>query len=115
MPSQSCHSSQKYSDASANYTYMQIFYFGRKTYPGSAFISFTPEFQKQKDIKLNEQVNDLSNLGFNEIIKVQEERDQKMRGMLIKTLNTVTVEGWEIVQMSSYGDGGLVYLLRRVK
>ncbi|GAB2474041.1 hypothetical protein GCM10011375_24970 [Hymenobacter qilianensis] len=49
------------------------------------------------------------------MIKKQEERGQKMRAQLMVSLNEAASEGWEVVQMSSYGDGGLVYLLRRAK
>ena len=60
-------------------------------------------------------MNSLNDLNFNDLLKGQDERSQKMRDVLMKTLNSVMEEGWEVVQMSSYGDGGLVYLLRQAK
>ena len=137
---------------------MQIFYYGPKTTPGFAFMSFTPSFHNQTDVRLDEpglynsmfgpvlpegtqtataEVFDIDDQtaknkdpkykaamkvrqekdkqNYEKGIKSLEERGQKMRDTLMKTLNTATTEGWEIVQMSSYGDSGLVYLLRRAK
>ncbi|QIL77299.1 hypothetical protein [Hymenobacter sp. HDW8] len=141
------------------YTYMQVFYYGPKTSPGFAFMSFTPAFHNQTEVRLDEPsiaeamfspllgepqkaevvevTTDIDDLEakykdpkyraamkkrqdkekqeFEKQIKALEGRGQKMRDTLIKTLNAATTEGWEVVQMSSYGDSGLTYLLRRAK
>ena len=131
---------------------MQIFYYGPATSPGFSFMSFTPAFHNQTEVRLNEQrlaefiegsysgiaITSNSNDSepnfddpkyksaakarqerekqeFDKQVKVMEERSQKMRDSLMKALNDATAEGWEVVQMSSYTNSGLTYLLRRAK
>ncbi|WP_133273760.1 hypothetical protein [Hymenobacter radiodurans] len=112
--SQACQSNAAPASAAGVFTYMQIF-FTPNVLPDSAFITFTPTFQKQREIKLNGMPKNFADLGFSEMLMVQAKRNQEMRDTLIKTINTVTADGWEVVQMTSYGEGGLVYLLRHAK
>lgn len=48
-------------------------------------------------------------------LAAREKRAQTMRDQLLNSLNSAAAEGWEVVQMSAYGQGGLAYLLRRAK
>lgn len=131
----------------AGYSYMQIFYYGPRTTSGFAFMSLSPAFHGQTEIKLDEpnlldemdklrgtvssgvsyDSNDpryqkqqrkeaQENAAENrKMIAAQNQRAQKMRDQLMKTLNTAAAEDWEVVQMSGFGDSGLVYLLRHAK
>lgn len=47
-------------------------------------------------------------------LRLLEKRSNLARAALSKALNEVAADGWEVVQMTSYGtQGGLVYLLKK--
>jgi thiol:disulfide interchange protein len=147
---------QAQSTVSKPYTYMQIFFNGPAVSSGFAFMSFSPAFHNQTDVKLDEpsivdtvigpSSTSTTQTDKNQLIEVRsvdtqdpkykaeakerrekyrqqvekqlkarDDRSQKMRTTLTKALNDAAAEGWEVVQMSAYGDNGLAYLLRRAK
>ncbi|WP_303310173.1 hypothetical protein [Hymenobacter sp. BT730] len=81
---------------------------------GNTYIDGKKQTSQQLE-KLRKQGNDEQMSRVNEYARIVSEHNDNVTSLLSKALNDAAADGWEVVEMASIQNGGLVYLLRKGK